>query len=501
MNIKQKTFKPVRCVVELTLACNLRCRHCGSRAGRARDDELTTAEMKGLFKQLVGIGCKRVTLSGGEPTAREDWPDLIEGAARAGLTVSMITNAIGFDVDAARLAKKMGLTTVGLSVDGIGRTHDVVRGRIGHFQQLTEAIKAVREAGLSFTLITTINRLNLGELEKLHAFARKQGAFSWQVQPVANMGNMVDNPELGLKGTDLIDVESRLARLINQHQQRVAVCNSLGYFGRNEKVLRKSSRTVCFKGCAAGMRTLGIESNGNVKGCLSILAGYNEEGCNYVEGNIRDEPLEQIWHRDGAFAYNRQWSLDDLGGFCRECRYAERCRGGCRSNMAATGDGIENRMCIYRVVTEEARRAPRTGQAAAVVLATLLGASVQSCWKSEGKEAASETDASASDADSDVDGDTDSDTDADAYDADTDTDAYDADTDADAYDIDTESSGDVDADTDADAYDIDYYDIDVDTDTDTDKDASVDSEGDSGLDSGADIDMDSGPRRPNDGTH
>ncbi len=493
---KQKTHTPNRCVYEVTMACNLRCRHCGSRAGRARPDELTTSEATDLFKQLAKLGCKRVTLSGGEPTSRPDWPDLIENAARTGMRVSMITNGLNFNDEAARLAKDRGLITVGFSVDGIGRTHDQIRAKTGHFRVVTEAMSSAVKAGISFTIITTLNRLNLGELEELHDFARDRGAYSWQVQPAADMGNMEEHPELCLRSSDLVAIERNVAGLIKRGQQRVAVCNSMGYFGPFERVLRKSHRAPCFKGCAAGTRTLGIESNGNVKGCLSIMAGYNEQGSDFVEGNIRTESLAQIWNRPGAFAYNRDWSIDDLEGFCRECKHAARCRGGCRSNMVASSGGAENKMCVYRALSEEAFNTRRAGQAAAAVLATVLGASTQACWDTEGFDTQIRHDAAANDGDADADAD-----DAD-MDTDTDTDS-DGDADADAYDTDTDSDGDSDADAydtdvDTDAYDTDVdtdaYDTDVDTDADgdTDKDASVDSGGDASIDSGLDVDMDSG---------
>ncbi len=71
-------FKPRQAVWELTLRCNLRCRHCGSRAGRARDDELTLEEMLRVADALAELECRFVTLSGGEPLMRPEWPLIAE---------------------------------------------------------------------------------------------------------------------------------------------------------------------------------------------------------------------------------------------------------------------------------------------------------------------------------------------------------------------------------------------------------------------------------------
>lgn len=127
---------PKRAVFEATLGCDLRCRHCGSRAGRPRPDELTTAECARLFGELAGLGNQWLTISGGEPMMRPDWLDLVREAAAAGLRAGMITNALRFDAKAATDAKEAGLAAVGLSLDGIGPTHDRVRGRIGHFSRI-----------------------------------------------------------------------------------------------------------------------------------------------------------------------------------------------------------------------------------------------------------------------------------------------------------------------------------------------------------------------------
>jgi len=409
---------------------------------------LSTAEAEDLFQQLADLGCRRLTLSGGEPTTRLDWLDLIRLASAAGLQVGMFTNGLRFDQEAARRAERSGLSSVGFSIDGVGPTHDRLRGRAGHFRALIDAVVCARRAGLSITIVSTLHRSNLTELSALQALAREAGAWSWQVQPVMAMGNASEHPELLLRGEDLIRAERDLAALIERSPQRISVCNSFGYFGPHERQLRKSHGALHFKGCAAGTRTLGIQSNGDVKGCLSIGAGCGQQGDAYVEGNIRQEPLASIWNRPGAFAYNRQWRQDDLTGFCRRCRHAPLCRGGCRSMMVATSAGSENRCCVYRAL-QEARAAQasagsqawrQAGSATLMSLALLLAGPLPGCETPGSGDSAVEADT-----DTDTDADTDTDTDADS-DADSDADA---DTDADAYDIDAGIKGSVDSDIDA----------------------------------------------------
>src|SRR5438128_2222802 len=70
---KDRTARPINAVWEVTLRCDLACLHCSSRAGRARPDELTTAEALDLVDQMADLGVLEVTLIGGEVYLRDDW--------------------------------------------------------------------------------------------------------------------------------------------------------------------------------------------------------------------------------------------------------------------------------------------------------------------------------------------------------------------------------------------------------------------------------------------
>jgi len=355
-----------------------------------------------------------------------------EAAAKAGIRAGMITNGVTFDDDAAQRARDNGLKAVGFSLDGVDQTHDRIRGRVGHFGRLTSAMASATRAGLPFAVVSHLNRLNLLELDRMHDWVVEQGAYAWQVQLGTDMGNLSDHRDWLVTPRELIDIETRLGKLAKQSPIRVHVSDSVGYFGPSEKLLRKASGKSCFDGCPAGLKVIGIESNGNIKGCLSIMAGYNERSDEFVEGNIREQRLADIWYRDGAFAYNREWQHDDLGGFCAECSHARKCRGGCMAKKVASGDGMENPMCVHRARIENGVGRTRVGQvAAAALLAGALGAAGVSCAKDGRPDDEPDAAADGGDTDTDTDVDTDADTDTDSdTDADTDTDA-DSDTDAD----------------------------------------------------------------------
>src|SRR5277367_4958449 len=106
---------PAIAVWEITLRCDLGCRHCGSRAGRTRKDELGTAEARDLVHQLADLGLKEVTLIGGEFYLREDWDQIAAEISRRGMLCSIVSGARQMTDERIRRAVKAGVGKISLS--------------------------------------------------------------------------------------------------------------------------------------------------------------------------------------------------------------------------------------------------------------------------------------------------------------------------------------------------------------------------------------------------
>ena len=130
--------RPIYAVWEITLACNLRCTHCGSRAGRPRPRELSLAEALEVVAQLARLGVREVTLIGGETYLRHDWLDIVKAIRDYGMGCSMQTGGRGLTEDKVRSAVEAGLTSCGVSLDGLPALHDELRGVPGSFECLME---------------------------------------------------------------------------------------------------------------------------------------------------------------------------------------------------------------------------------------------------------------------------------------------------------------------------------------------------------------------------
>jgi len=110
-----------------------------------------------------------------------------------------------------------------------------------------------------------------------------------------------------------------VARRARQAGCGVHASNNLGYFGPHEQILRAH----VWQGCVAGKFTLGIEANGDIKGCPSLPSAP------YVGGNVRERSLRDIWEQTAELAFARDRSMDELWGFCETCYYAPEWRAGC----------------------------------------------------------------------------------------------------------------------------------------------------------------------------
>jgi len=348
-----RRWRPMYAVWELTLQCDLACRHCGSRAGHARPDELTTAEALDLVDQIAALGVKEVTVIGGEAYLRDDWTDIVRAVRSRGMSVTMTTGGRGVTPELARAAKDAGLESASVSIDGNEATHDRLRGVAGSHRAALAAMQNFRTAGVRVSCNTQINRLSMPELPDVLEAAAAAGAHSWQIQLTVAMGRAADEPEVLLQPYDLLELFPLLGGLKKRCDElgvRLWPGNNVGYFGPYESAFRGTLPRGHMASCGAGRATLGIEANGTIKGCPSLPT----EG--WTGGNIRDDSLQRIWELAAPLRYTRDRTVDDLWGYCRSCYYADECRAGCTwTSFVLFGKPGNNPYCHHRAL--EMRRA------------------------------------------------------------------------------------------------------------------------------------------------
>lgn len=345
---KDSRYQPIYAVWEITLACDLACRHCGSRAGKDRPDELTTEECLDLVDQMADLGVKEVSLIGGEAYLREDWVDVVRRIRERGMMALMTTGGRGVTPERARAAAEAGLQSVSVSVDGLEETHDRLRGVKGSHRAAFEAFRNLRAAGVRVSANTQINRLSMPELPAVLESIIEAGIHSWQIQLTVAMGRAADEPETLLQPYDLLELFPMLAALKKRCDEagvRLWPGNNIGYFGPYETALRGTMPRGHMASCGAGRATLGIEADGAIKGCPSLPTER------WTGGNIRDDRLRDIWERSEPLRYTRDRTVEDLWGYCRTCYYADVCRAGCTwTSFVLFGKAGNNPYCHHRAL-------------------------------------------------------------------------------------------------------------------------------------------------------
>jgi radical SAM protein with 4Fe4S-binding SPASM domain len=327
------------CVWELTLRCNAACVHCGSDAGSPRPRELTADEALGVCDALAGLGVHEVTLSGGEPLLRPDWPAIASRLAARGVRVEVITNGLLLDRDLARRIADAKVASVSISVDGPPAIHDRLRGTPLGFQRAMAAAGHVRAAGLKVGAVTQVSRANRHALAELESWVVEAGFQGWQIQLTAPQGR-AEKTDLALAPDEVPAVAAFI--LDPARALRPYAADDIGWMTRREPELRSSHRPTdrVYTGCQAGLSIVGLTAEGTVRGCLSLPARFDE-------ANVRDVPLARIWADPDRFVYNRRFDEAGLTGACASCAFRRVCRAGCKSLAWAHQQSLtENRWCL-----------------------------------------------------------------------------------------------------------------------------------------------------------
>lgn len=351
-------YWPCFCVWELTLACNLQCRHCGSYAGAKRGDELSLEEAYRVANALADLRCERVTLSGGEPTLRPDWHQIGRRLTDRGVGVNIISNGYHWEDQEFARAREAGLTNLGFSLDGLEPAHDRVR-RKGSFARTMATIDRAVAEGWRVAVVSHINTANMRTLPEVGQMLRDHGVVHWQLQLGLPSGHLAENRELVIDPEELLWIVPLIGemRVAGGTDFEVVGSHTIGYYGKWEQILRKvdDGPLDVWVGCRAGIHIIGIESNGNIKGCLSLPSAMHGED-RFVEGSARERPLQEIWCDPDAFDRNRAFDEKLLAGFCEVCRYRDICRGGCSwAAYCYATDRYDNPYCFYRQAVRAGR--------------------------------------------------------------------------------------------------------------------------------------------------
>lgn len=164
---------PVRVYFELTEKCNLTCRHCFVSSSPSSKIGMSSSVIFSLLENMKDAGVINIRFTGGEPTIREDWYDILSYTKSLGFVSSLSSNGVYEDVDkTVSQIESLGLEQVTISIDGLEKTHDWLRGK-GTFKSIIYTLEKLKSTDTNLRLTTVLTKVNLKELPGIVELASK----------------------------------------------------------------------------------------------------------------------------------------------------------------------------------------------------------------------------------------------------------------------------------------------------------------------------------------
>jgi radical SAM protein with 4Fe4S-binding SPASM domain len=297
-----------------TSACDLRCPHCYSNAGRRAAGELTTQEACSLIiDELVMLGRPTFVIAGGEALLRDDFAQIVAYAHERGVPWALHSHG-GKVSHLGNVFAQHTPVMAAVSLDGPQAYHDRFRGRPGSFAAACEAIRALKNAGCPEVVAgTTITRENADLVMDLLPIILECGADSWGLHLMTPEGRAAKHRELLATPAQLRRVAAFARR--QRAVMRIELDNEWGGAGAADCFYRDDAFH-----CGAGRISCVISATGEAMPCTTTDPSMSA-------GNIRDRSLRQIWADGfGAFRSGADPVKSDCGDCWLQTRHGNSCR-------------------------------------------------------------------------------------------------------------------------------------------------------------------------------
>lgn len=307
----QDLSAPLRMDLALTYRCQNRCSHCYNEPTR-QVSEMDTASWRKALDRIQAVGIPHVVFTGGEPTLRDDLPDLVAYAEESGLVTGLNTNGRRLaDRAYTERLRQAGLDHVQITVESADPSLHNALTRSDAFEETLAGLRAARDAGLYTLTNTTLTKVNASGIEALVDLVAAEGLKTFAVNGMIYSGKGKTSG-LELTPAEVVPLLDHLARRARERDLRFVWYTPTRYCELNPVEM-----ALGVKQCTAARLSMAVEPDGTVIPCQSYYEGV---------GNLLTDPWEAIWNHPLCLSLRKpQTPLPE----CEACEHLTLCGGGC----------------------------------------------------------------------------------------------------------------------------------------------------------------------------
>jgi AdoMet-dependent heme synthase len=300
---------PLKISMNITKNCNLRCEQCFSDSGIMDEDELTTEEVCSLFDTMREHGTFFICIGGGEPLMREDLLELLDYGKEKQLAISIVSNGLLLTRKLINELNKKDLDTFWISIDGLEKNHDRLRGK-GTFKRTLEALPLLKDNfNAKKAIRVSLNKYNIGEFRQIIDIAEANSFDLIRFTPLLEYGRAKDK-SLTITQNQYIDFLKEIKHVESDIKiVHPGIKNTVKFWVNTDDF-----------GCHCGKEAVWIDEKGNYSPCIFL-------GDSFWLGNIRNDSYAKLWEKSLDVTTIRGNEV------CKNCSNYTTCRGGCRARV------------------------------------------------------------------------------------------------------------------------------------------------------------------------
>ena len=335
-------------ILNITKRCNLKCVHCYAGSDRSSaENELYTDEWLYVLDELARFGCPVVLFSGGEPLLHPDITKLAQHTVEQGMRAVISSNGTLITPEKADELSAVGLSYIGISLDGDRETHDLFRGVTGTFERTLEGLRNARNAGIKTGLRFTMIKRNIGEISTLFDIIEREAIprICFYHLVYTGRGRELFNETVSHEKTrEALDYIIDRTADLHMRGKKVEVltvdnhCDGpylyLRLLNENARRAEEILKLLRFNGGnSSGVGVAAISWDGSV---------YPDQFWrNHTLGNVRERSFGDIWtDESNVFLMKLKEKKRYVTGRCAMCRFLDMCGGNFRARAEAVSGDI-----------------------------------------------------------------------------------------------------------------------------------------------------------------